>query len=164
MPELWVNDAAVARKLKQLWVNDAGVARQLLEVWVNDGAVARKIHAPVVLVDTLNYQLQFAGTAQSQISMTSGGAVTGNGVLTPLSYAWLNGGGGASYDVFATLLTGTLDLGTTGSWLNLGTTRNWRVDRSALGVKTATMGMQIRDAGTLAVVAAATFTITAERQ
>jgi len=70
--------------------------------------------------------------------------------------SWItpNGGADSTYDVRATLAAGSLDSGTTGTWLDLGTTRVWNV-----GVNGgATLTMEIRD-DSAAVVASGSVTI-----
>lgn len=69
------------------------------------------------------YQLLSTGTARK----TDG--TTNNGVLTNISGEWLVSGSASLFDVYATFSnpygTGGTPLGPTGSWLNLGTTRDW---------------------------------------
>lgn len=69
---------------------------------------------------------------------------------------------GSDYEVFATLNSGTLDSGTTGSWLGLGTTRSWGVTRSSLGTKSAQIGLEIRRVGTVNVLGSCTVDLSAE--
>jgi hypothetical protein len=68
--------------------------------------------------------------------------------------------GMSDYEARATLTAGALTNGTTGSWLNLGTTRQWDVERSSLGTNSATLTMEIRPVGG-SVVTSATITLTA---
>ena len=56
----------------------------------------------------------------------------------------LNNAAPSNYDVQCTVVSGALASGTTGSYLNLGTTRQWVRTGSA-----ATIRLQIRDAFTL---------------
>lgn len=58
----------------------------------------------------------------------------------------------SQYEVFATLNTGSLSGGTTGSWLSLGTTRDWWVERTTVGARVANMSMQVRKIGTTTVL------------
>ncbi len=76
---------------------------------------------------------------------------------------WLPSGTPANYDVRATLNSGSLDgsSSATGSWLNLGTGRAWLVQRLSAGVQAANLTIEIRDAGTLAVVDTATVVLSA---
>lgn len=75
---------------------------------------------------------------------------------------WLTPAIGADqYEVFATLNTGTLTSGTTGSWLNLGTTRSWNVSRDTVGGRFANMTMDVRRVGTSTVLDTWTVSISA---
>jgi hypothetical protein len=65
--------------------------------------------------------------------------------VTPTSQA-------SNYEVFATLNSGTLSGGTTGSWLSLGTTRDWYVTQTSVGSKVAELSIQIRRIGTTSPV------------
>lgn len=67
-----------------------------------------------------------------------------------------------NYEVFATLNSGTLTAGTTGSWLGLETTRTWTRNRTSVGSTTAQIGLEIRRKGTTTVLASCTVTLTAE--
>lgn len=85
---------------------------------------------------------------------------------TAYANEWFPGGLAASYDCFATLNSGTLSGGTTGSWLNLGTTRSWTCSatKGTTGTSTqsANLTVQIRDATSLTVLASATISLYAE--
>lgn len=67
-----------------------------------------------------------------------------------------------NYEVFATLNSGTLTAGTTGSWLGLETTRTWTRNRTSVGSNTAELALEIRRKGTTTVLASCTVTLTAE--
>lgn len=69
----------------------------------------------------------------------------------------------ANYEVFATLVGGTLSTGTTGSWLALSTTRTWSRTRSVSGVSEGQIWIDIRLVGTTTVLDSAIITLTAER-
>ena len=69
---------------------------------------------------------------------------------------------GGDYEVYATLNSGTLDSGTTGSWLGLGTSRSWGVTRSSLGTDSAQIGLEIRRVGTVNVLGSCTVDLNAE--
>jgi hypothetical protein len=58
----------------------------------------------------------------------------------------------SQYEVYATLNTGSLSGGTTGSWLSLGTTQDWWVERTSIGSKVANMTMEVRKIGTSTVL------------
>lgn len=88
-----------------------------------------------------------SGTATASYSLTSAGDIVAtNGSnstadvgdwLTPLTHQ-------GDFSVMATIVSGSLSSGTTGAWLNLGTTRSWSVARGALGTTTAVIDIAIR--------------------
>lgn len=71
-----------------------------------------------------------------------------------------------AYEAFATLDSGTLTAGTTGSWVALSSNRDWERERTdnALGTDTATITIQIRRVGYTEVLATATIDLSAEVQ
>lgn len=101
---------------------------------------------------TSGYQLNSSGAEQE---ITTFGTSTFN--------TWLLSGSAANYDVFATLNSGTLTSGTTGTWLNLGTSRSWLVTRTSntAGSANVSLTIQIRPAGGGAVLDTANVTLTA---
>lgn len=69
----------------------------------------------------------------------------------------------SDYEVQATLNSGTLTTGTTGSWLALSSNRSWTLTRLTVGAATqVTLTIEIRK-GSGAVLASATVTLDAER-
>lgn len=103
------------------------------------------------------YSLDLNGGAY-EITSTYGTLAIGNWV-TPLSSA-------ANYEAYATLVSGTLTSGTTGSWLALTSTRTWSRNRGGLspGVNQAVITVDIRKIGTTTVLDTATITLQAETQ
>jgi hypothetical protein len=86
-----------------------------------------------------------------------------NGVTTDLS-DWMVpkvSAFASQFEVFATLNSGSLTGGTTGSWLGLGTTRSWTRGQDAIGASTAQLGIQIRRVGTSNVLASCTVNLSA---
>jgi hypothetical protein len=81
---------------------------------------------------------------------------------------WLLGSGALSsaYEVMATLVSGTLDAGSsaTGTWLNCGGTSTWTRTNIAKNnsVKSASLTVSIRDVATHTVQATAAVTLQAE--
>lgn len=109
-----------------------------------------------------------AGTAQVRLENTGIACKfetdsIGNENRTDFGGEWLLSGTAGQFEVFATVLSGTLDFGTAGSWLNLGTTRDWGVTWAAVGSKTATVQLQIRRVSDAVVQATATQTLTVSR-
>ena len=118
--------------------------------------------------DTIIEDVQPApGSAQAQFSLTNAGLTT-----QTYSFGSFNGNpwcvpGAASsdYEVYATLLAGTLTSGTTGSWLSLGTTRTWDASLTYLGSGTdaeiAVLNLEIRLIGTTEILATGGLTLSA---
>jgi hypothetical protein len=59
------------------------------------------------------------------------------------TFVWLTNGAASNYAVHATLNSGTLSSGTTGSWLSMSSSRSWETNGSA------NLTIKIRDAHTL---------------
>jgi hypothetical protein len=85
-----------------------------------------------------------AGTITCSYSIESDGDIVGDPAgdlgdwIIPRALA------GANYEVRATLNSGSLFAGTTGSWLGLGTTRTWTVQRTTPGTQDANLTIEIR--------------------
>jgi hypothetical protein len=75
---------------------------------------------------------------------------------------WLFSGVAGDFQVRATLTSGTLTSGTTGSWLALSTSRSWSCTAPLGGSKNATLTIEIRDASSLTVLDSATVTLSAD--
>ncbi len=74
--------------------------------------------------------------------------------ITPKSSA-------SNFECYATLSSGTLSSGTTGSWLALTSERSWTRNRSTTGTSTAVIVVEIRKVGTSTVLDTATITLEA---
>lgn len=100
--------------------------------------------------------------------LTSGGKEQGGiGSAASIIYSdlgdWVIPNGNASlYEVRATLNSGTLSSGTTGSWLALTSTRTWTVTRSVIGVSTANLTIEIRRIGGTTILATAPVDMTVD--
>ena len=69
-----------------------------------------------------------------------------------LFWKWPATGDASDYEIRIDITSGSLTSGTTGSWINLGTTRTWRLTRTTIGTSNASGTVQIRDATTHAVL------------
>lgn len=163
--ELWVNDAAVARQIREIWVNDAGTARKIQEIWVNDSGVARLIYqgAVVSISDTTVSRVTTTpASATASYALESDGDILGTlsadigDWITPTSAA------GGNYECRTTVLSGTLTSGTTGAWMALSTTRTWTLTQSGIGTNTASVLIEIRRTSDSVVLDSATITFNAE--
>ena len=100
--------------------------------------------------------------------LTSGGKEQGGtGTAASITYSnigdWVLPNGNASlYEARATLNSGTLSSGTTGSWLALSSTRTWTVTRSIVGVSTANLTIEIRRIGSTTILATAPVDMTVD--
>jgi hypothetical protein len=103
------------------------------------------------------YQLTSGGKEQS-------GTGSSGGVIYTNIGDWVLPNGNASlYEVRATLTSGALSSGTTGSWLALSTTRTWEVSRASLGMSNANLTIEIRLTGGSGTILASTLVgLTAE--
>lgn len=103
---------------------------------------------------TAGYRLNSSGIAES----------LSNTAYSTLE-TWLLSGAASAYEVRATLSSGTLSSGTTGTWENLGTSRSWTVVDSTFDpyMSEAVIVVEIRDATTLLILDTATITLQAER-
>jgi hypothetical protein len=70
--------------------------------------------------------------------------------------------GMGSFEVRATLNSGSLTSGTTGVWLALNANRSWLVEQFSVGDTSANLTMQIRRIGDSSILASATVSVTAE--
>lgn len=68
----------------------------------------------------------------------------------------------ALYSARVTMLSGSLSSGTTGSFLNLGTTRTWTRAQTIVGTSTCQFTIEIQRDSDSAIVASATIDLTAE--
>lgn len=102
-----------------------------------------------------SYELTSAGDINR--GTTQGGTVDIGDWIAPKAAA------GAGYECRATVTSGALSSGTTGSWLNLGTTRTWSVVETGSSSSTATITVEIGRAGLNTAVVSASITLTANQ-
>jgi len=71
---------------------------------------------------------------------------------------------GSAYEARLSYVSGsTITTGTAGSWLSLGTSRNWGLSTTSVGTVSGVYTAEIRNASTLAVLATATITFSATK-
>jgi hypothetical protein len=104
-----------------------------------------------------------SGTAVSTYTLSSTGDInrTVNTNTTDIGDWITPKSAAANYECFATLSSGTLSSGTTGSWLALTSSRGWTRNRSTTGTSTAVIVVEIRKTGTSTVLDTATITLEA---
>ncbi len=104
----------------------------------------------------VGYQLTSGGLEQSGIG-------TASSILYSTIGDWVTPTGNANlYEVRATLNSGAVSSGTTGSWLALTSTRTWTVTRSVIGTSNANLTIEVRRASDSVVVGSALVDLTAE--
>jgi len=111
------------------------------------------------------YGFNFGLTASAQYQLNSGGGAfeSINGGASTLLYNWcVPASQAANYEVYASLVSGSLSAGSsaTDTWLALTSTRNWLVSTTTL--KYATINVGIRRIGTTTILAAADIELAAE--
>lgn len=78
-------------------------------------------------------------------------------------YKWLTGSGtGTDYDVRATVTSGSVSSGTTGSWLDLASDQTWTRTGTAGNATSVVLTVEIRDTATTNVLATASITLTCD--
>lgn len=152
-------DIATTRKRRSggAWVDIDVIKRRLGGVWV---AIWQSIN----ITDQNLYFSRPIGTT------TAGYRLNSSGIVEARDFAgystletWLVSGTASNYEAKATVLVGSVSTGTTGSWLSLGSSREWTVTQASMGTKQCQLLVEIRNASTLAVVDSAAITLEAER-
>lgn len=109
--------------------------------------------------EAMGFSSPQAATAQ----FNSDGTISG---VTDGLLKWFNiapqTGVGASYEIFATRIAGSLPSGTMDTWLPLTSGQTWTLTQSAPGERLSTVTFKIRLAGSGAVMAQANFDMSAE--
>lgn len=139
----WVPFDLVKRRLSGAWT----VAWQRISITGTSVADSAGVGTAVA-----GFRLNTSGIAEKLVRIT----------YTTLE-TWLAFGTAGNYECRATLDFGTLTSGTTGSWLALSSSREWKVEQGAPGITSATITVEIRNASTLVVLDSATITLEAER-
>lgn len=102
---------------------------------------------------TAGYRINSSGEAESRK----------NGTYAWLE-TWLLSGSASGYDVKATVTSGSLSSGTTDTWLNCGTSREWYVQNSIPGTSIAcTFTVELRPTGGGSTLDSATINLQADR-
>ncbi len=107
-------------------------------------------------------------TAGAGYQLTSGGLEqSGIGTASSIPYStigdWVTPTANANlYEVRATLNSGAVSSGPTGSWLALTSTRTWTVTRSVIGTSNANLTIEVRRVSDSVVVGSALVDLTAE--
>ena len=106
---------------------------------------------------------QINTTATASLALLNTGAYTSTGqaggnYVNPTSLA-------SQLEARLTFVSGTAVSGAaTGTWLNLGTSRTWALVSAIAGALTAVYTLELRDAGTLAVLSSSTINFSADSE
>lgn len=119
-------------------------------IWAEDSA------SPYIAYAT--YTLSNTGTVLYDTTPSNGNGGATSGTLE----TWLLSGAASDYECRATLTSGSLTTGTTGTWMSLSTSRQWQRDRAAFGSASATLTIEIRRASDGVVLDSATITLQAD--
>ena len=161
-----IRDGGQWKTVNKLHVRDGGQWKEVKRAWVRDGGQWKQFYdsavaAPDFLIEfgvtafdfgsggfaTATLQLFRDGSRQDTAANSSGNTITNP------SNQWAEGSPLASnfgddYEIRATLVSGTLTGGTTGSWLRMNTTRSWQVNAPAPSTsQSATLSFEIRPFG-----------------
>lgn len=98
-------------------------------------------------------------TATAGVTFNTSGQVVAIGD-SGTEYTWLNSGAAGDYEIRATLQSGSVDSGTTGSWLALSSSRSWSIDEAS-NIQQAELLIEIRDVATSTVIDSGTSYLTA---
>lgn len=104
---------------------------------------------------TATYTLEADGDIIT--ATTAGGSVDAGDWISPKAAA------GGNYEVRATVVSGSVSSGTTGSWLALSSDRTWTRSRVTSGTDTVVLTIEIRRTGTTTVLATCTRTLVADK-
>lgn len=150
-------------------VGAGGVWKTIQAIWVGAGGVWKQAYSAVVLTLTTataeNNRTSGAASAVYQIrvdrfiytSALSGATIVQQEQWCPSTAT------PTDYEVMATVTAGTLNSGTTGSYIAITGTHAWSVTRSTIGVSSATIRIDIRRIGDTTVLASKVINFTAER-
>lgn len=167
----WYNDDGTWRDLKNIWYNDNGSWRKAKAMWYNDDGTWRKVYSGLEVTLPASVTIgQFAsspGSSRAEFNLEPDGSLIYNPqspgfTLTEHPTAWAlprTAGIGSSYEALCTVTSGSAPtFGTTGTWLNLGTLRQWGVTVTTSGAlqtstRTGQFRIDIRAVGSSTVLA-----------
>jgi len=146
-----VRDGGTWKEVTGPQVRDGGVWKPVLEGHVRDGGVWKKffggLTATLFSFSATHYVID-PNTATAGVRMNTSGIQERliNVTYTNMG-SWRGSGTSADFEVRCTLDSGTLDSGTTGTWLSMSSSREWwcRVGPSAgFATQTASITLEIR--------------------
>lgn len=115
---------------------------------------------------TVNAIAPAPSTATAGVTFNTDGSISFNGSGPAADTNWWRPTAtsiGASYWVRATVNSGTLSTGTSGSWLQLNAARSWTKSSTGAGVLTCNITLQVAsDSGGANIVSSGTYTLSAD--
>lgn len=161
MAEWDVKVAGTWRKLVSPAVKVAGTWQPIKQGWVKVAGTWRQFFAnlSVQLLTTGSYQ---GVAANATIQFANTGVFTGTGPVGGATspYNWLLSGSASQVDIRVTPTSGSWSSGTTGTWLNLATSRSWTINwPGGISSSSVTSTIELRDASSLVVLASGSLTV-----
>ena len=135
----------------------------VLSLLGNSGGAASAVTITVDPATITGINIGLTASAQYQLNSSGNAFEIINGGGATLLYAWcVPAAQAANYEVYASLVSGSLSGGSsaTDTWLALTTTRNWLV--STVTLQYATLNVGIRRVGTTTILASADIELAAE--
>jgi hypothetical protein len=158
MPSNWTIGTSGGNKLvTQPTIGTSGGDKDATQAWVGTSGGNKLTFPDFTFVSSGPYVDE--ATAPATASVTISFRDTGDIYLTTANSgsgslgSWVTPAGAApgDYELFATLNSGTLFSGTTGSWLALTSDRDYTVERPTNGFTSANLTFQIRTISSLVV-------------
>lgn len=172
MPGMHVKVSGAWKGVNKIYVKVSGSWKEVTNAYIRVSGVWKKFwdaasSVVVSIPGTFNASDSQTGTtATAEVAFNSDGtAYNGPNQLSPLgTWATPTGAGvGDDFWIRATVTSGALSSGTTGSWLQLSSNRSWTVARSFPGISSATVTFEIAtDSGGSNIVDSGSGTLLAE--
>lgn len=147
MPNGWTIGASGGNKaVTQPTIGTSGGNKDATQVWQGTSGGNKLVWPELNMVGGL-YDSSVVDPADAAcfLNLYTGGTMDCGGVVQ----SWIvpNSLASGSYEVRATVTSGTLSGGTTGTWLALSSSRQWWRERTTPGVSSCTLLIEIRTEG-----------------
>lgn len=139
----------------------SGTWKPVRQIWAKVSGVWQKVYAQALAVALANATVNdssFTGTCYFKLK--ADGTVE-DSEFNSYPGEWLTAGVPEDAECRATVTSGSLSSGTTGTWLALSADRTWQVNRFTDGSKNCVFTLEIRRASDGTVLATASISITA---
>lgn len=149
-------------------VRVAGTWQPLKAIFVRVSGVWQTVYLAVAATlsnrSVTSFTTPGPGTAISQFILNSDGRAqyVQDGVTSDVSGEWRVAGASSDFEARATVNSGSLTAGTTGSWVGLSSTQTWSLTRSTAGLSNCNFTLEIRRASDGVVLTSASITLTSE--